>query len=259
MATRGNTSLDPEDVAWAVERGVNYLNWCLHPDGLSRYVRESGANRDGLIAAAQFKARLADGAEREMDWILEQLGGRLDVATLYYVESQEEWDEIISPGGAWEVLAERRRRGELARIGLTTHQRPLGALWAEEKSETGEPRLDLLMARYNAAHRGAEQDIFPVTTRLGKPVVSFTGLRWRKLLATTPEDPLGFEPPDAAECYRFCLSNPSVSVALTAPNGRRELEQNLRLLEDWRAAEDAELAAMRAHGDRVRRNSSEFW
>ena len=28
LATRGHNRLNPEDVAWAVDKGVNYLNWC---------------------------------------------------------------------------------------------------------------------------------------------------------------------------------------------------------------------------------------
>ena len=112
-------------------------------------------------------------------------------------------------------------------VGLTSHQRKLASRWIQSK------RLDLLMIRYNAAHRGAEQDVFPVTGQLNIPVVTFTGLRWRALLAETPDDPAGFQPPPATEFYRFCLSNPQVAVALTAPANREELDENLTLLDDW--------------------------
>ena len=30
LATRGNTSLEPEDVELAFDQGINYLNWCRH-------------------------------------------------------------------------------------------------------------------------------------------------------------------------------------------------------------------------------------
>jgi predicted aldo/keto reductase-like oxidoreductase len=91
------------------------------------------------------------------------------------------------------------------------------------------------------------------------PVVTYTGLRWRDLLNPTPEDPAGFQPPSAAECYRFCLSEPAVSVALMAPGNRQHLEENLSLLEDWRAADADESARIVAHGDRVHRHAREFW
>ena len=40
LATRGNTHLRPDDVAHAIDRGLNYLNWCAHPDGMSRAIAE---------------------------------------------------------------------------------------------------------------------------------------------------------------------------------------------------------------------------
>ena len=111
LATRGDNRLRPDDVDWAVSRGVNYLNWCGREDGLSRYVRESGKARRGLVVATQLKARTVRGAERELDRMSNRLGGPPDIATFYYVETQEEWARITSSGGAWGELAERRRNG----------------------------------------------------------------------------------------------------------------------------------------------------
>ncbi|HEV2214818.1 MAG TPA: hypothetical protein VGR64_05975, partial [Terracidiphilus sp.] len=136
--------------------------------------------------------------------------------------------------------------------GLTTHQRKLAAECAREK------KLDLLMVRYNAAHRGAEQDVFPVTERLGLPVVVYTAQRWGALRRRTPDDPPGYAPPAASEWYRFALAHPAVSVVLMAPNGRQELEENLRLLDDWRAPTAAEFDAMASHGLRVRHHAGRF-
>lgn len=255
LATRGNTHLKVEDVEHALERGVNYLNWCGHPDGLSRAVaRLDKAPRGRIVIAAQFQARSARDAACELASMLGELNtSYIDVLTLYYVESQNEWDEITAPGGAWEYLAAQKRQGRLKLIGLTSHQRPLAARWAQ----TG--KLDLLMIRYNAAHRGAERDVFPVAHERRIPVVTFTGLRWKALLAHTPEDPPEFTPPSAVECYRFCLANPVVAVALAAPGNRSELDQDLALLDDWRPQEDGLRESLLAHGDRVRRTAGEFW
>lgn len=263
LATRGDNRLSPDDVSCAVERGVNYLNWCGREDGLSRFVRESRSVRRDIVVAVQFKARTRDEADRELDRIAEILGGPADILTLYYVESNEEWDRIVGPAGSWNVLAERRRTRRLAMIGVTTHQRPLAAKWAGQVSLDGEPRLDLLMVRYNAAHRGAEREVFPATEALGTPVVCFTGLRWGALLEpasirTGSCEESGWAP-SPAECYRFCLSNAAVSVMLTAPKTRAELEESLGLLDDWRAMDDEDAARMRAHGDRIRAAAGEFW
>ncbi len=260
LATRGNTSLEIDDIHFALERGVRYFNWCGKPDGLSSAMAGLGALRREVVLAAQIKARSADEAEREMDRILAQTGStQLDIGTLYYVESEDEWREITGPLGAWSALARRQQAGELRLLGLTSHQRILAANWAGELSPAGGRRLDLLMIRYNAAHTGAEQDVFPVTTELGMPVVTFTGLRWTDLLRATPDDPPGFLPPGAADCYRFCLAHPAVSVALAAPNGRAELLEDLQVLSDASVPGDEWVRSMREHGRRVHRHARQFW
>ena len=254
LATRGNTHLAPEDVARAVERGVNYLNWCGYDDGLARAVREGLIDRTQVILATQLDSRDAAGAERELEDARRLLGTeRIDVVTFYYVERKSEWKRITDPGGALAALEDSRSRGLISLIGLTTHQRQMGAICAKSG------RLDLLMIRYNAAHRGAEEDVFPVTDRMGIPVVAYTAQRWGALVKPTPGDPGNFRPLPAREWYRFVLSHPSVSVALMAPNGRRELEGNLALLDDWRAPSAGEFDELAAHGRRVRHHAGTFW
>ncbi len=253
LATRGTSRLEPADVDYAIARGVNYLNWCGRRDGLSRAVAGLGKGRAEVVVAVQFQARTAQAAAREFDRLLSELrSDYLDVVTFYYVESEQEWEALLTPQGAYDYLRRQREQGSVRLLGLTTHQRPLAARWAQSG------RLDLLMIRYNAAHRGAERDVFPVTSALGLPVVTFTGLRWGALLKPTPEDQPGFRPPAPVDCYRFCLANPAVSVALAAPGNRSQLEEDLTLLEDWRPPSPDELASLRAHGDRVRRHAGAF-
>ncbi len=254
LATRGGSQLSPEDVVAAIDSGINYLNWCGHPDGLSQAVAELGARRRTIALAVQLQARTTPAARREFERLLARLRtDYIDIATMYYVESEDEWAQLTAPGGVCDYLRQERQKGRLCMIGLTSHQRRLAARWAR----TG--RLDLLMIRYNAAHRGAEDDVFPVARELALPVVTFTGLRWKALLRRTPEDPAGFRPPPAAEWYRFCLAHPQVSVALAAPRNRDELDHALTLLDDWRPPNAAEMEMLRAHGDRVHRHAREFW
>jgi len=253
LATRGNTHLEAADAAHAVRRGVNYVNWCGHDDGLARALRERLVDREQVVVAMQLESRDARSAAQEIERSLRTLGaGRIDVVTLYYVEREQEWEEIAGPGGALEALEEARSRGRVRLVGLTTHQRKLGARWAESG------KLDILMVRYNAAHRGAEQDVFPVTDRLKIPVVAYTAQRWGALPKKTRDDPPDFTPPPAREWYRFALAHPSVSVVLMAPANRKELEEDLILLEDWRAPNAEEFERLAAHGRRVRRHGGAF-
>lgn len=91
----------------------------------------------------------------------------------------------------------------------------------------------------------------PLSDASGTPVVAYTCLRWGALLRPTPEDPPGFSPPPAEDCYRFVLSHASVGVAIAAPDGRAELEQDLSFLDHWRGLGWAEREALCQHGERV--------
>jgi len=174
------------------------------------------------------------------------------VVTFYYVEHVSEWEQVTSGCGSREHLLGARESGTVRLIGLTTHQRDLAARTADSGL------LDLLMIRYNAAHRSAGTEVFPATRRGCLPVVAFTCLRWGTLLKATPDDPPGFTPPPAREWYRYVLAHPDVSVALMAPNGRDELNSNLRLLNDWRPLTDRRADEMSAHGDRVHHVAGQF-
>ena len=71
LATRGNTHLKAEDVEWAVSRGINYLNWCGHSDGLSCAIARMGGARKRVVVAAQFEARSAREAGTMPAWATE--------------------------------------------------------------------------------------------------------------------------------------------------------------------------------------------
>jgi predicted aldo/keto reductase-like oxidoreductase len=253
LATRGNTHLTQDDVWQALHAGINYWNWCGHEDGMASTVRELGSKRSDVMIAIQLESRDKAGAQRELEDNLDQLKtDYIDVVTFYYVEHREEWQQIIGEQGALAAMRTFKEQGSVHLTGLTTHQRSLGAEVLRSR------QLDLLMARYNAAHRAAETTLFPIAQEFETPVVTFTSLRWKGLLQSTAEDPPNFKPPSALDWYRLVLSNPAVAVALMAPDNRAELEHNLSLLADWRPPTKQEYEALYAHGERVRRNAGRF-
>ncbi|MBL9125568.1 MAG: aldo/keto reductase [Planctomycetaceae bacterium] len=253
LATRGDAQLEPEAYLRALDSGVNYFNWCGYRDGMSAAIQRLGPRRREVLLAAQFEARTADAARTELARLLNELRTDwIDVLTYYYVESAAEWQEITGPGGAAEYLAQARSAGQVRCLGLTSHQRELAATIAA----AGE--IDLLMIRYNAAHRGAERQVFPVTRPRGMPVVAYTALRWQALLRSTPEDPPDFVPPTATECYRFVLAHPAVSVVLMAPGNEAELTDDLKILARPSGLTPERYAELVRHGERVRRHAGSF-
>jgi predicted aldo/keto reductase-like oxidoreductase len=243
----------PQDVLHAIERGVNFLNWCGQPDAMSQAIASLGARRKDVVVCVQFEARNAGDARMELDQILGALGSDyVDAITFYYVEEASEWQQIIGPGGALDACRSAQRAGRIRTLGVTTHQRLLAAAMAKSGL------LNFLMIRYNAAHRGAETDVFPITDVLDMPVVVYTCLRWGALLRRTPDDPPGFHVPRAPAWYRFALQSPSVAVALMAPNDRGELDEDLSVLDSVGPLTTRDYAQLAEHGQRVRRHAGSF-
>jgi predicted aldo/keto reductase-like oxidoreductase len=78
------------------------------------------------------------------------------------------------------------------------------------------------------------------------------------LLDATPDDPQDFVPPPAPAWYRWTLQNPSVTVALMAPQSRAELDEDLSIVETWQPLSDEEYRRLADHGQRVRRHAGHF-
>jgi predicted aldo/keto reductase-like oxidoreductase len=259
LASRGGSALSSDDVLHAIERGINFVNWPGEadtpggPDALSDAIATLGPRRESVVVCVQFGARTAAAAAGELRSILASLrSDYIDVLTFYYIESPEEWRSLIGPKGALEYCRAAKRDGVVRSLGVTSHQRPLAAAMARSGL------LDALMIRYNAAHRGAESEIFPDTDARGIPVIAYTALRWGALLEPTPDDPPGFLVPPASDWYRFVLQSRSVAVALAAPNDRVELEQDLTVLNAMAPLSPEEYVRLADHGERVRRHAPRF-
>jgi aryl-alcohol dehydrogenase-like predicted oxidoreductase len=251
--------LTPDDVLYAVERGVDFLNWPGEADepggadALSAAIASLGVRRDSVVVCVQFGARTGREAAGELRSILSTLAtDYVDVVTFYYVERADEWQRLAGPGGALEYCRAAQRDGVIRRLGITSYQRALAAEIARSRS------VETLMIRYNAAHRGAEREIFPVSDAIGIPVITYTALRWGALLQPTPDDPPGFRVPAAPEWYRFALQSPSVAVVLAAPASRAELEEDVQVLEVEGPLEPGEFARIANHGERVRQHAGRF-
>ena len=259
LASRGVTQLSCDDVLAAIEQGVNFVNWPGASEGpavrdsFSSAIAELGPRREDVVVSIQLAARDASDARDELQSVLRVLGtDYVDVVTLYYVEQEHEWNSLSSPDGVCDYCRAAQADGTIRRLGITSHRRPLAAKIAASGL------VDLVMIRYNAAHRGAEREVFPVTEAHGVPVIAYTALRWGALLQSTPLDPPGYQVPTADAWYRFVLQSPSVSVVLAAPDTRQELDQALSVLRADGPLPESEWNELAAHGARVRATAGSF-
>lgn len=136
-----------------------------------------------------------------------------------------------------------KESGIVRAIGITTHNRDLVAQLAAEGI------IDYFHIRYNAVHRGAEQDIFPLLNSPRPGLVSFTATTWGKLL-NQKKMPPDVQAPSAGDCYRFVLAREEIDTCMMGVKDRVMLYENFKAL-DKGAMTPQELANMKTIGDYI--------
>jgi aryl-alcohol dehydrogenase-like predicted oxidoreductase len=235
-----------DTVRRAIEEGLNYF-FCFGVDThMTKVLRDEMKGRRERFVVATGAYNLLFGhpnIERTLDKRLRQLGtDYIDVFMFLGVTKAKHFPpELI------ERFARLKDTGKVRAIGLSTHARKFAGELAAEGL------VDVLMIRYNAAHRGAEQDIFPYLEPHNPGVTSFTATRWRELIRRpSPAKWPKAEPvPTAGQCYRFVLSNPAVHVCLMSPSNIRQFEANLMEIREKGPLAPDEMDFMRRFGDAV--------
>jgi len=230
----------------AFDAGVNYFFWgSIRTRSMALAIRDivRSGGRDELIVVLQCYVRFPWLIPRSIEQGLRAL--RLDHADVLLLG----WHEKPPAPRILEVVEQQRQQGRFNHLAISSHQRPLFPALLRDG------RYDVFHLRYNAAHTGAEQDIFPHLPESGGPgIVSFTCTRWGDLLHPD-KMPAGQAPLTAADCYRFVLASPHIHVAICGPKNDAEMAHALTALEAGPPDEE-ELARMRTIGRHVHEQKS---
>ena len=216
LGLAANYGIEEAGIRDAFERGVNYVY--VTPRGkMAGPLKDALAkNRDKLVVAAGPTLGWFGGSvRRSAERTLKKLGtDYLDVFQLNWLGVAAAWtDSTLAQ------LRHLKESGKVKSLGVSIHDRPRAGKLAEDSP------LDQLMIRYNAAHPGAERDIFPHLAKREPHIVAYTATCWRKLLKRPGK--WDGKVPTAGDCYRFCLSSPHVDIVLTGPANTAQLDENL--------------------------------
>jgi len=233
----------------AFERGCNYFYWgSMRKPGMREAIRNlcSQGKRDRLILALQSYSRSAALMEVFFKRGLAAAGVDHADVLLLGLHNKKPSPRVM------ERALELRQKGLCRFVGVSGHKRELFPRLARDNV------FDLFHIRYNAAHRGAEKEIFPNLPADDRPgVVAFTATRWAQLI-NPKKTPPGETPPSASDCYRFVLSNPAVDVCICGPKDMSQMREALRTL-DLGTLSPEEMGRMRRIGDYVHDHTSRFF
>jgi aryl-alcohol dehydrogenase-like predicted oxidoreductase len=239
LGLSGHYGLPVEGFARAVEHGLDCLFWEPNYHTLTAFATQipPSARRRLHILAGTFEAtpqRLRNDVERALRTLqIEQL-------TLFMVFWVRGWTRITDAMRG--MLDRLQRDGLVGMFGLSTHNRGL----AVEAIDAG---WDPVMVRHSAAHRGAEKVVFPHAAERGTSLITFNNTCYGRLL----------KPPaiTAADCYRFSLMQPGVTMCLSAPASLEQLEETLAVADDPILPAER-LPLVLQHGAEVYREETRF-
>jgi aryl-alcohol dehydrogenase-like predicted oxidoreductase len=220
LGLAANYGIEESAIRGAFDRGINYV--FVTPRGqMAKPLKDALATRRDrvIVAAGPTMGYFGGSVRRSAERTLKRLGtDYIDIFQLMWLGVGSRWSDSTI-----KELEQLKTSGKVRAIGISIHDRERAGKLAAESP------LDHFMIRYNAAHPGAERDIFPHLDKRKPQLVAYTATSWRKLLKA----PRGWggKVMTAGDCYRFCLSSPHVDVVLTGPATGAQLDENLAALE----------------------------
>jgi len=223
LAVSGGYGVDDKSLLRTFDRGVNYwYHGSMLRPGMTSAIKQlvAAGKRDDLVIVLQSYMRWPWYMERKLAKELRLLGiDHCDVLLLG-------WYNSIPPKKIVDCVDRMRAKGMFKHVAISSHHRPNFVELAKD------PRYGILHIRYNAAHTGAERDLFPNLPAENRPgTVAYTATRWGSLLSAK-NAPKGEAPMRGRDAYRFVLSNPDFNLCMTGPKNAEQMDEALAALDE---------------------------
>ncbi len=221
MGIGADAGISAKALEWAFERGINYFYWgSRRLRGMKEAIRNLAPQfRDEMVIVLQTYDYTGLALESMFTRGLRQL--KIDHADAFILGMRNK----PVPERIMEKALSLKERGLVRHLCVSAHNR------STYRSHLDRGVFDLIMVRYNAAHRGAETEVFPLLPKEDRPgVICYNSTRWGHLF--DPDwMPEGERTPCTTDLYRYVLSNPNIDMVLTAPQNFEQLEENMKALE----------------------------
>jgi aryl-alcohol dehydrogenase-like predicted oxidoreductase len=259
----------------ALDLGVNYIDTSSIYGGPERWSEKyigqvMKTRRAQAYLASKTKDRTRDGSLRMLEKSLKLLQtDHLDLWQLHDIGTPGDIAEVFAKGGAMEALIEARDQKMVRHLGITGHHRPECLIEGINRFP-----FDCILLAVNAAdkhHYSFMQELLPlaVEKQMGIIGMKLTG-RSRLLSSWTPpplerqkrmwEGIVEAKTPGTLtmrEAMYYCLSLP-ISTAIIGIDSLAQLEENVRLAQEFTPFSEAQLAALAQRAEPVSKQALFF-
>lgn len=191
--------------------------------------------RKNVFLTSKTAKRTAKEARQDLETSLRLLRtDYLDLWQVHAIDTQEDIDSILSPGGAMEALEAAKRAGTCRWIGFTGHFDPnahAALLKAYNKWDT----VMMPLHAADPAYLSFEKIALPVAQEFGIGVQAIKIFGKAFLLRSL----------SPTECLRYVLSLPGAHVAICGAGTQGQMEDNIRTVRNFSRMTQEELAGIR--------------
>ena len=208
-----------------VDNGINYIDTARGYTVSEAYLGEALSGiRDRFILATKSMARTKDAMAKDIEISLHNL--RTDYIDLYQVHNPtlDQLATVTGPDGALTALMEAKEAGKIGHIGLTAHSQ------AVFEKALDLPWVETIMFPYNIVEKQGEELI----RKCQEKNIGFIAM---KPLA-------GGAIEDADLALRFICANPAVTVVIPGMYDLKEIDQNLKAVQNTSPLTEKELTQM---------------
>jgi uncharacterized protein len=191
--------------------------------------------RKNVFLTTKTPTRTAKDAEKDLETSLRLLKtDHVDLWQIHAIQSRDEIDQILGPGGAIEAFEAAKKAGKCRLIGFTGHYDPeahAALLKAYDKWDT------VMMPIHAADHAylSFEKTALPVAIERGVATQAIKVFGKAFLLRSL----------NPSECLRYVLSLPGVHVAICGAGTQGQMEDNIRAVQNFRKMTAEEITDVR--------------
>jgi predicted aldo/keto reductase-like oxidoreductase len=233
-------------VAKALDHGINFFDnaWEYHKGASEERVGSAlKGKRDLAIVMTKVctHGRKKDVAMRMLEESLIRLRtDHIDVWQIHEVVYYNDPEKCYAHDGVLEALAAAKQQGKVRFVGFTGHKNPsihLAMLNGGFPFDTIQMPLNPL----DYSYRSFQTEVLPVAAKRGLAVFGMKSMGGSGEMvvngALTP-----------TEALSFAMSLPGVSTTISGMDSMAVLNQNLRIVRNFKALTPVEMDALRAHG-----------